>query len=109
VVAVVAVHREHAVVAALEAVPEAGEIGGAEPELAGPAQEMEPRLAERGLGHEIGRAVRAVVVHHEHVEPGVLREHVGGERNHVLRLVVGGQDHERAHEVAQNTTIDAAP
>ncbi len=103
-VAVVAVHREYAVVAVFERVAEPGEIGGAEAELARAAQQVEARLgAARGL-HEVAGTVRAVVVHHEHVETRVLREHVGAERDHVLRLVVGGQDDERAHEAAQDTT-----
>ena len=97
VMAVVAVHREHAVVAVLEPVAEAGEVGGAESQLARAAQEMQARLVAAGRLHEIARTVRAVVVYHQHVELRVLREHVGTERKHVLRLVVGGQDDQRAH------------
>ncbi len=97
VMAVVAVHREHAVVAVLERMAEAGEVGGAESHLAWTAQQTEARLvALRGL-HEIARAVRAVIVYYQHVELRVLCEHVGAERKHVLRLVVGGQDDQRAH------------
>jgi hypothetical protein len=103
VMAVVAVHREHALEAVVERVAEAGEIGGAEAELAGAAQQGEARLVAARRGDEIARAVRAVVVHHEHVDPLVLREHVRGERDHVLRLVVGGQDDEGSHEAAQDT------
>ena len=103
VVAVVAVHREHALVAVIERVAEAGEIGGAEAELAGAAQEGEARLVAARGGDEIARAVRAVVVHHQHIDPLVLREHIYGERDHVLRLVVGGQDDEGSHEAAQGT------
>ena len=97
VMAVVAVHREHAVVVAVECVAEAREVGGAEAELAGPAQQREARLARAGLLHQVTRAVGTVVVHDQHVESRVLRQHVGGERKHVLRLVVGGQDDQRAH------------
>ena len=75
--AVVAVHREHAVVAVLERVAEAVEVGGAESQLARAAQEMQARLVALRRRHEIARAVRAVVVHHEHVELRVLRQHVG--------------------------------
>jgi hypothetical protein len=57
---------------------------------------VEARLvAARGL-HEIGRAVRAVVVHDQRFELLVLGQHVGAQRQHVLRLVVGGQDDQRA-------------
>jgi hypothetical protein len=103
-VAVVAVHREHEVVAAVERVAEAGQVGGAQPELSGTAQQVETRLAAARRLHEIPGAVRAVVVHHQHVEPLVLRQHVARERDHILRLVVGGQDDQRAHEAAQDTT-----
>jgi hypothetical protein len=106
-VAVIAVHRDHAVVALVERVAEAGEIRRAEPELPRAAQERQARLVTARCRNQVARSVRAVVVHDEHVDALVLRQHVGGKRDHVLRLVVGRQDDERSHEAAQDTGIQS--
>ena len=83
--------------AALERVAEAREVGAAEARAL-PARRSRCRrgsLAARRLD-EIAGAVGAGVVDDEHLEPRILREHAARDREHVSRLVVGGQDDDSA-------------
>jgi hypothetical protein len=97
VVAAVAIHRQQQLGAALESVAEAREVRAAEPLLARAAQQVQARLAAGRLLDPVAGAVGAGVVDDEHLEAGVGREHGPRDRQHRLGLVVGRQDHERAH------------
>src|SRR5512138_2407469 len=96
VVREVRVHLEEPVVAALETPAEAGDVGGAEPQLPCPMHHMDAA----GLGREpvgdFAGAVRRCVVDDEHLEALILLEHERDDARQVLALVVCGNDHQPA-------------
>ena len=86
------------VVAALEAPGEPGPVGGAEALLRRPSQHRDPPSSRAGRLGQVGGAVRAAVVDHQHVgrrarRPGPAAEDVGD----VLGLLVGRDHDQRAH------------
>src|SRR5690606_3860017 len=83
-------------VAALEGPAEALEVGRAEPELAAPVEDVDPRVFRRELVGDRAGAVGRGVVDDEDVESRVLCEDHWDETGQVLPLVVGRDDDQAA-------------
>ena len=97
VVREVGVDLDAGVVAALEAPGEAGPVRAAEPGLGGPLEQVHVGQLGRDLLHDLGGAVGAAVVDHQHTGAGQALVDPAQHPLDVLRLVVGRNDHQRSH------------
>ena len=102
-VAEVAVHGQNTVVPVLEAVAEAGQVSGAEAELALALEQVEPGFGLHLATHEVGGAVRTGIVDHQDLQLVGLSEDFAGQEQDVLGLVVGGQYDQGAHRGTKGT------
>ena len=66
----VGVHRQHAVVAVLEAEGEAGHVGGPQPEFRGARHQFEPGIFEHLVAHQVPGPVGRGVVDDQYVRVG---------------------------------------
>lgn len=95
VMAEIAVHFEDMVVAPVEGPLESGNIGRTETELAGAVNHMDALRKERpARPHDIGRAVRRIVIDDEQVGSERERHHGVNHRRDVLLFVISRNDYE---------------
>ena len=93
----VGVHLEDVVVALREGILEAGEVGGAEPQLARTVQDVDPAGARAlQLVGDLPGPIRRVVVDDQHGEIA-LGENRADQVGQILALVVGGNNDQGAH------------
>jgi hypothetical protein len=93
----VGVHLHEHLVAAVHADAEAVAVGVAEPVLLGANEHVDLTQLRGGGAGEVGGAIRAAVVHHEDVDVGDGGPHPAEHLGDVERLLVGGDDDQRAH------------
>ena len=97
VVGEVGVHLDEDVEAPLEPLGEAGEVGAAQAVLGRAPQQRDAGIGGPGGLDELGRPVRAVVVDDEDLPVGQHLADAPQRRLDAGGLVVGGDDHQRAH------------
>ncbi len=92
IVGEIGVHLEGQVVAVIDRPMEPGNVRGPEAQLAGPMDDVDPRVRGRQLVGERAGPVRGAVVDDEHLEPRVLRQDLRDDGGQIVALVVGRDD-----------------
>src|SRR5260221_4509691 len=95
----IGIHLERRLVAVLQGIPKACEIGGAQPQFAGAVEHMHPGVPLLYLVGELPCAIGGMLLDDQHIGLLRIRKALFEQRTQILNLVIGWDNHQRLHTI----------